>query len=142
MAQSAQNVRQNSFTEIFDDAPYTYSRQDAINDGSLIDVSDLAKTAGFRYRVAISRAAWTDCVEWSDADREKQIHQSMDGRLRAVLFMGERMARHGSALVYFQVFRVPRGCYSRQPKLAKLKMVCNIGDEGAPVITIMQCDES
>lgn len=142
MAQNAQKAQLDTFTGIFESGPYTYSRQDAINDGSLIDVSDLAKTAGFRYRVAISRAVWTDCVEWSDADREKQIHQSMDGRLRAVLFMSERMARHGSALDYFQVFRVPRDGYSRQPKLVKLKMVCNIGDEGAPVITIMQCDES
>ena len=42
------------------------SRAQAIRDGRLIDITRQAGRVGFRVPVAITRAAWLDCVEWAD----------------------------------------------------------------------------
>ena len=44
------------------DLIHRYSRADALRDGVLIDVSATAKEVGFRYPVALTRAAWQRCV--------------------------------------------------------------------------------
>ena len=41
---------------------HRYSRADAIRDGVLIDVSAVAREAGIRYPVTLTRAAWEKCV--------------------------------------------------------------------------------
>ena len=41
---------------------HRYSRADAIRDGVLIDVSAVAREAGFKYPVALTAAAWAKCV--------------------------------------------------------------------------------
>jgi hypothetical protein len=41
---------------------HAYTRADAIRDGVLIDVSAVAREAGIRYPVALTRAAWERCV--------------------------------------------------------------------------------
>jgi len=38
--------------------------------------------------VAISRAVWEECVEWTDRDSEHQTYQEQDARLWDVLFTG------------------------------------------------------
>ncbi len=38
--------------------------------------------------VALSRAVWNECVEWSDQDTERQTYQEQDARLWDVLFTG------------------------------------------------------
>jgi hypothetical protein len=40
-----------------------YTREQAIEDGTLVDVSKLAKEAGFRFPVAMTAAAWLAAVE-------------------------------------------------------------------------------
>jgi hypothetical protein len=49
---------------MFDHADYIhrYTRADALRDGVLIDVSPVAREAGIRYPVALTRAAWERCV--------------------------------------------------------------------------------
>jgi hypothetical protein len=41
---------------------YRYSRADAIRDGVLIDVSEMAREAGGRLPVALTQAGWERCV--------------------------------------------------------------------------------
>src|SRR5512135_48851 len=41
---------------------FSYTRAQAIADGVLKDVSELAKEAGFRYPVAVTAAVWAECV--------------------------------------------------------------------------------
>ena len=72
---------------------YTYSRADAIADGTLADVSNMARQAGFRISVAMTAAAWADCVAWSDTDSERQTHQNESGRLWDVLSIASLAAR-------------------------------------------------
>lgn len=59
-----------TMVEIFGEAISTYTRAQAIEDGVLVDVSEIAKEAGFKFPVAVTRAAWADCVEWSDEDNK------------------------------------------------------------------------
>ena len=41
----------------------SYSRAEAIADGQLIDVTELAREAGLRYPTALTAAVWAGCVE-------------------------------------------------------------------------------
>jgi len=43
------------------------TRADAIADGFLVDVSDMAKEAGFKWPVAVTRAVWDDICTLSRA---------------------------------------------------------------------------
>ena len=46
-----------------DDLISSYTRAQAIADGQLIDVSEMAREAGIRYPVALTATVWARCVE-------------------------------------------------------------------------------
>lgn len=61
-----------------------YNFDDAISDGTFVDVSALAKEAGFVYPVAVTRGVWSDYVKLP----ESYVGcQDQTGRLWDVLFM-------------------------------------------------------
>ena len=124
--------------DIFFGPIHTYSRAQAIEDGLLVDVSETASEAGFRHPVAMTRAAWEDCVEWSEEDSRRQAYQDQSGRLWDVVWMAAQAARrgHGDRLA-FQLYRVPRGGRSVRPRLVTLHLHIGPGDNADPVITIM-----
>ena len=41
---------------------HSYTRKQAIEDGGLIDVSEMAKEAGFKFPVATTNTVWTDLI--------------------------------------------------------------------------------
>ena len=41
---------------------YSYSRKQAIEDGVLVDVSEMAKEAGFKFPVAMTNTVWTELI--------------------------------------------------------------------------------
>lgn len=128
--------------EIFGEPIHIYTRAQAIEDGVLVDVTETAAEAGFKWPVAMSRAAWEDCVAWGEADNKRQTYQDESGRLWDVLWMASRAAkRGGSEPIRFQLYRVPHGGRGVRPRLVTLKMVAGPGDLGGPVITIMQPNE-
>jgi len=49
---------------VFDESDliHRYSRADAIADGVLVDVSTVAREAGIKFPVALTRAVWERCV--------------------------------------------------------------------------------
>lgn len=129
----------NSFSELFGEPIYVYSQAQALDDGVLVDVSELAKEAGFCYPVAMTRAAWVDCVEWSDPD-SKRVFQ--DARLWDVLFLAAHAARRSSGdRLTFLIHRIPRGGCSTQPEQVSLQMLIGPGDHGEPVMTILLIGE-
>lgn len=129
--------------DIFGEPIYTYTRAQALEDGILVDVSELAREAGFRLPVAMTRTVWEDCVAWSGnqrAQQDQQDHQT--GRLYDVLWMASLAARSGQGRrVTFQVYRVPNDGWSKRPKLVLLDMHIGPGDSAGPVITIMMPGE-
>lgn len=126
-------------TETFGEPIHTYTREQAIDDGMLVDVTETATEAGFRIPVAMTRAAWADCVEWSEADSKRQTYQDEAARLWDVLWMAMNAARRGAGRqsLQFQLYRVPRGGRATRPRLVELVASIGSGDQGEPVITIM-----
>ena len=75
--------------EIFGEPIHTYTRAQAIEDGQLIDVSTTAREAGIVWPLAMTSAAWADCVEWTEQTESRKGYtgQSESGRLWDVLWM-------------------------------------------------------
>ena len=129
---------QNQSNNPFGETIYAYTRTQAIEDGELVDVSKMAKEAGFRVPVAVTRSVWGQYIEWTDNDTDKQTIQDQPGRLWDVLWM-LRFAylSNKSEFLIYTLHIVPRDGHSKKPVLVKLKAILGGGDEGEPVITIM-----
>jgi hypothetical protein len=122
---------------------FAYTRAQALADGVLVDVSKMAREAGFRWPVAMTADAWEDCVSW---DRETAarhgVPQDEAGRLWDVLWMASHAARAAARRNHdgplnFDFRRIPRQGRGRTPKMATLTIWTGPGDDGEPVITIM-----
>lgn len=62
-----------------------YTRSQAIQEGLLIDVSQIASSLGFAIPVALSRAAWAACIEWTPNGKPRAIDPELAERLRELL---------------------------------------------------------
>jgi hypothetical protein len=124
---------------------HSYSRAQAIADGTLAEVpAGIAAEAGWTCHVAMTRAAWEDCVAWDEADNaRKGSVQDEAGRLWDVVWMSSRFAKgKKSGRALFPVHRVPRTGRAIVPRKVILAAVAGPGDAGELTITIMQVDES
>ena len=125
------------------DIVHTVTRADLLSEGALIDVTNVAKEAGFLFPVAVTESVWNESVKWDDKDSKRQCSQSESERLWDVLYMavvGGRM--HSSSTEYkYEFYRIPRGGYTTESALKQLKVNLGPGDKGEPVITIMQMNE-
>lgn len=134
----------NDLADFFGPVVHQYTRAQAIADGVLIDVSRTAAEAGFCFPVAMTAAAWADCVAWNEADSECQTHQDQSARLWDVVWMASRAARQAQGIerVPFRLYRIPRDGRSIGARLTTLHLHIGPGDDGRPVITILMPDES
>lgn len=113
--------------ELFGPVISSYSRAQALEDGELVDVTEMAKEAGFVVPVAVTRAVYALCTP------PKKSYESIKGRLWDVLFLAsigcKGAARRGDDRFQYKV-KVGR----RTPVL-----ICHIGpgDDAEPVLTIM-----
>ena len=131
---------EQSVESFFGDVISTYTRAQAIEDGVLIDVSAMDREAGFKWPVAMTSAAWADCVAWTDDDSVRQVHQDQSGRLWDVVFMAShaiRTSRNSGDRLSFQLYRVPRDGHSTKAVRTTLKLIVGPGDTGQPAMTIM-----
>jgi Family of unknown function (DUF6573) len=129
-----------SLSDIFGDVIFAYTRAQALADGVLVDVSETAREVGFCWPVAMTHAAWEDCVAWSEDDSRRQVHQDQMGRLWDVLWMAFcaiRNAPSGNGQIVYSLYRVPRDGKSVEAVLTQLKVVAGPGDDGEPVITLL-----
>lgn len=109
---------------------YAYTRSQALADGVLVDVSEIATEAGFRWPVAVTAAVWA-LIE--DIPPQYQGIQDVQGRLWDVVWMAAIAARRNTgAELLFQLIM-----HHEQHTYLTLKMVVGPGDAGEPVITIM-----
>ena len=124
-----------------DDVVFRYTRDDAIQDGVLVDVSNPAKQAGFSIPLALTARVFSECVSWPETEA---AIQDENGRLWDVLCMAavaaRAAARRGeSGRINFQLQVVPRGGWA--PELTTLSLHVGPGDRGEPVATILAPDE-
>ena len=124
------------------------TRETAIRDGSLLDVTDTAHEAGFRWSVALTRAVWSDCVEWSSANTQAQVSQHEADRLWDVLWLAllallaARNAPDAAQHTTYRLYRVPSDGRTTKPRLVRLHMRAHPGDDVEPVITISLYSEA
>ena len=138
------NQDDSTGSPFFGEVIYSYSRAQALADGVLIDVSDTAREAGFRWPVALTAAVWADCVAWSEMDSAKQTPQDESGRLWDVVFMAAHAVRTktgGGAELLYDLACVPCDGEARQAVVTTLKLIVGPGDGGEPVVTILLPDE-
>ena len=111
---------------------HSYSRKQAIDDGFLVDVSEMAREAGIRFPVALTREVYESYV----VVPPNVSGQDLSGRQWDILWMlacAIRRERTATAIRYDLLVRND----NRKPKLVELKALCGPGDEGEPVITVM-----
>ena len=125
--------------EIFGEVISSYSREQAIEDGVLVDVSTVAQEAGIKFAVAITSTVWGKYVEVPKGVR----CQDETGRLWDILWMFRcTAARFNGDTLLFKLYvrNHNRGRLDRRD-LVTLKAVCGPGDDAEPVITLMLPDE-
>ena len=129
--------------DLFGKPIYVYSRAQAIEDGVLIDITQMAKEAGFKIAVAATHAVWNEYIDWTNEDSEKQTHQDLTGRLWDVLWMLHLACNRNSdeAHLNYRLHVIPRDGRSKKPRQIELKAVIGGDDNGEPVITIMLPNE-
>lgn len=126
----------NKLEEIYGKVIHTYSRAESIADGSLIDVSEMAREAGFKLPVAMTRAVWGEYIVPSDEDMK--LGQSVEGRLwdtLSVMFASARCCSR-SEMTFSVVFVI-----DGNSPLKKLKAIIGPGDKFEPVLTVMMPEE-
>ena len=135
------NISNEQSVELFfGEVISTYTRAQAIEDGVLLDVSAMAREAGFKWPAVLTSAVWADCVVWTDEDSRQQIHQDQSGRLWDVVFMAAhaiRTSRSSGDRLLFQLYRVPRDGYSTEAVRVTMKLIVGPGDTGQPVMTVL-----
>ena len=104
-----------------------YTREDALADGTLVDVSEHAK-GFFKFPVAMTEAVWSWTIQARRDENERDWQALVPQREQ------EQVAAHSS-------FRgSDRFKYRASIGRSKtwILVVCGPGDEGEPVITIME----
>jgi hypothetical protein len=112
----------------------SYSRNEAIADGVLIDITALASQRGFRLPTAITATLLGRYLEPSE--KLKDMGQSFEGRLHDLLYLTFLAAKNSkdSDRVYFEVlFLNESGGYDKPTIIAHV----GPGDDREPVMTIM-----
>lgn len=116
---------------------HSYSRADAIADGVLVDVTDMAIEAGIRYPVALTRSVWTNYVEVP-----KGVScQDEAGRLWDIIWMTRFAISVSEQNCTTVKVRLSVRNDNVGAKRVELKAIVSGGDAGEPVITIMLPNE-
>lgn len=116
------------------DFVFTYTRAQALADGVLVDVSGMAKEAGFKHPVAIT--AGVQAIIQAVGDRGAQDYKGRLWDLLSIFWLEAR--KSAEDVVHFSVFfLMPYG----KLRETKLWAKCGPGDDAKPVITIMLIDE-
>lgn len=141
----------------FGEIIYAYTREQALEDGVLIDVSEMGEEAGFKIPVAVTESVWGMINNIPPAC---QGIQDVAGRLWDVLWMGTCAARRNpdkdTVRYKLKLTRIEQKNHAVEDKKTgeeivkqeyllvhdiTLKMVIGPGDQGEPVLTIMMPNE-
>src|SRR5580658_8760900 len=114
-------------TDLFGEVIFSYSRAQAIDDGVLVDVSELAREAGFVLPVAMTRGAWADLVEWDTTNGALQDETARLWDVLTVLLATIRGSGRGTDRVDCQVLRIPNKPGATRALTADFYSVCGPG---------------
>jgi hypothetical protein len=129
----------NSESSPFGNLIYAYTRADALRDGVLIDLSDLAREAGFVIPVAVTEAVYKTYLDPSpELIAEGHSLAERTRLLLDVLYFAAAVYPDREE-VHFKLLLVLAP--GSPPEPVPLKALCHPGDEGEPVMTVMLPDE-
>lgn len=118
---------------------FTNPRAMAIRDGVLLDVTPLAREAGFQIPVALTVGLWAtygahDKTPAGDQGTVWDLLWML--RCAAIGILPAKLERHphGETL-WFELELTPHG--KTQPELVLLKAISGGGDDGEPVLTVL-----
>jgi len=114
---------------------FSYSRSQALDDGALLDVSELAREAGFKFPVAVSDTLYHGYL-MPPLDLVK-AGLSFEGRLWDTLSVLRYAIKSASATDRLSFTVLFAQASDATPVSVNLLAVCGPGDSGEPVITIM-----
>ena len=121
---------------IFGEVIYAYTRAQAIADGVLVDVTQMAKEAGLVHPTVITQSLWHELKTIP----ENFSYESFNGRLWDVLWMGRlagaKRENLSSTRITFPVLLHTRNLDPSIEQITELVMDCGPGDQGEPVLTI------
>lgn len=127
----------NGNDDFFGPVIFSYTREQAIDDGVLVDVSYMAREVGITFPTAVTSAVWDEYVKVP----EIVPWQDEQGRLWDILWMLrmaiQRSKGSGELVRYKLLVQNDEG----PAKEVELKAQCGPGDKGEPVITIMKPNE-
>jgi hypothetical protein len=112
------------------------ARAQAIAEGRLIDVSELARQIGFHVPVAITPAVWSICVSTT----AENVTPNSNARLHDILsrLLMEAKAAENSSLL---MINVTESGNSENCLTWQMQASCALGDDSEPEITIMLAEE-
>ncbi|QDX90967.1 hypothetical protein EEL30_00345 (plasmid) [Brevibacillus laterosporus] len=122
-----------------------YTRKQALEDGLLIDVSNLAQERGFKIPVSITKQVWNLVITPDDSAKRAGVDET--GCLWDVIHMLYTALTTGINRVDKENYNTQELLYSLyifkngESKVTTLKAVCLPGDNMEPVFTIMMPEE-
>jgi len=120
--------------EFWGEPLFSYSRRDALEDGVLVDVTELGREAGFRLPLAVTREMWDSLVVPDELAR--QMGQSEQGRIWDILQVLRITIQQADSQQQI-CFSVSFAVQGREPVTFTLKAVCGPDDDNIPCITLM-----
>ncbi|WP_140722460.1 DUF6573 family protein [Pseudomonas sp. Hp2] len=116
-----------------------YTRAQALADGVLVDLTEMAKPFGFKIPLACTGTVWRS-LDWP-AGHKPGLGQSTAGRVHDALTMARlaanAAAQAGESTVDFDMLLVPVSGDAETPRVVKLRLTVSGGDSGEPVLTLM-----
>ncbi len=121
---------------VFGNAIFTYTREEAINDGVLIDLNKFIpiKESGYKYPVCCTFAVWAIIDK---AVENKKYCNDFEGIIWDILSMSKHGREISPSTNLFTVFIAGAG----NKRNFTFKIICHPGDKSEPVLTILLPDE-
>ncbi|HOW59124.1 MAG TPA: hypothetical protein PLO78_05295 [Candidatus Omnitrophota bacterium] len=112
------------------DVIFKYTRKQALEDGVLVDISELAKEAGIKFPVAVTQGVFSVLNETSSPG------QDLKGRAWDLLMVFRMTAKSskGDEIHFAPLFVMPG---NPMAKPVRMWAKCGPGDEMEPCVTIM-----
>jgi hypothetical protein len=111
-----------------------YSRRDALEDGVLVDFSDLAREAGFKFPLAVTQGVWAVLNPTKELEA---AGQDMTGRawdMLTILRYAIKSASYLDEVRFAPLFLREPG---KKVEAVEMRAKCGPGDDAEPVITVM-----
>lgn len=112
---------------------YSYSRANAIADGTLVDVTEVARAAKFKVPVAMTAAVWARCVEVPDGVRNLSQPVRLWNLLAEAHFAIRASWARDDRITFGLVVARADGGIER----VEIVALCHGGGDGEPVLTLM-----